>query len=97
MDENCPYPTIIPLPPVIEEICYMQARINEDFLEFAFDAYGEGNSEGIISCYIEALVKIKKGDVETICTRDSVVEGWQKLTGKMLEDIIDNSEQVQDN
>lgn len=97
MNEECPYPPVMPHPPVVEEICFMQAQKAEDFVEFAFDSYGEGNSQGIIECYVEVLKKAKKGDVETMCTKDAIVEGWEKLTAKGIEDLLVAGGTVEDN
>ena len=73
MNEDCPYPALKPTPPVIEELCYMNVKKAEDTVSHLFSAYGEGNSEAVISCYVKVLKKIKKGDVETMCTKEAVI------------------------
>lgn len=59
-------------------------------------AYGEGNSEGIIHCYVEALTKTKKGDVETMCTKEAVVEGWEALTQSKLDELNATADLITD-
>lgn len=80
MNHNCEYPNIKPIIPVIEEVCYMQVKKAQDIVEVSIDAYGEGNSEAVISCYVESLTKHTKGDIETMCTKEAIVEGWNALS-----------------
>ena len=80
MNENCPYPPIKPISPVVEELCFMHAKKSADFIDHALDAYGEGNSEGIVHCYVKVLTETKKGDVETMCSKNAIVDGWEALT-----------------
>jgi len=46
---------------------------------------------------VEVLKKAKKGDVETMCTKDAIVEGWEKLTAKGIEDLLVAGGTVEDN
>ena len=39
-------------------------------------AYGEANSEGIVSCYIETLLRLDQGNIEAMCTSSAIVDGW---------------------
>lgn len=89
MDENCPMPVSKIQPPVVEELCYMQVRRAKSTVDWLLYAYGEGNSEAIYSCYIEAIVAIDIGDVESMCTKDALIEGWEAMTESSLGRHID--------
>ena len=52
------------------------------------NAYGKENAEGVISCYVEALTTVKKGDVEAMCSKEAVKEGWEALTQNSLDELI---------
>jgi len=65
----------------------MQVKRGKDIVNTSVDAYGEGNSEAVIHCYVEALVKHDKGDVETKCTKEALVKGWESLTNRKLTDL----------
>jgi len=97
LTEDCPYPTIKPIAPVVEEICYMQMKKASDIVEFAFDSYGEGNSQAIIHCYVEVLKKVKHGDVDTMCTVGAVVDGWEALTKRKLDKLEATAESSSEN
>ena len=97
MNEDCPYPPIKPCPPVVEEVCYMHTRKAEDFIEHSFEAYGKGNSNAILHCYVEVLTVTKKGSVETMCTRDALVKGWEALTQNKLDVLMHSADHVADN
>lgn len=58
---------------------------------------GEGNSDAILECYVEVLKKSKRGSVETKCTEDAVVAGWEKLSGSKLGELMSNASLVTDN
>ncbi|MCP4294317.1 MAG: hypothetical protein GY786_01780 [Proteobacteria bacterium] len=63
-------------------------RRNKETISVSLKAYGEANSEAIIQCYIEVLEEIKQGDVETMCTKEAIIEGWERLTKNDLDDIL---------
>lgn len=65
----------------------MQVRRAKEIVETSVNVYGEGNSNAIISCYIEVLTKHDKADVETMCTKEAIVEGWGKLTNKEISEL----------
>ena len=87
MNSQCPYPPVKPLPPVTEEVCYMHVKKAKDFISHSFESYGEGNSYGVIACYVEVLTNTKRGDVGTKCTLNAVEAGWEALTNHKLEAI----------
>lgn len=96
MNEHCPYPPIRPIEAPVEEICYMQVKKSKDLINQSLSAYGEGNSEAVIHCYVEALTKTKRGDVETTCTKEAVVEGWEALTQKTLDELVGSADNIID-
>ena len=94
MNDECPYPPVKPQPPVIEEICYRQVQKAKNFIDYSFEAYGKENSAGVVECYVKALKKTKSGDVETMCTKDAVIEGWEALSKTKLDDLIENADEL---
>lgn len=96
MNEDCTYPPVVIQPPVVEEICYMQAKKGKDIVSQTVAAYGDENSTSVVDCYVEALTKVKQGDVETMCTKDAVVEEWEALTHTKLEELHANADEVVD-
>jgi len=96
MNEDCPYPTIIPEPPVVEEVCYMHAKKARDIVTHMFEAYGEENTDSFNNCYIEHVKKIQKPSIETMCSKEAFVTGWEALTHKELSELQASADGVED-
>lgn len=53
-------------------------------------AYGEKSASGVIICYLEALKKTKPS-VETMCTEEALVAGWEGISQKEIDDLTNGA------
>lgn len=87
VNDECPYPPVKEVQPPIQQSCYMHYRLSQDAVSSIVSAVGEGNADSIIECVITAMVTKPKPDVETMCSKDAFVAGWESLSGKKWEQI----------
>ena len=85
MDENCPLPDIKEESPPVLEICYNQQKRGLDIVSHMIEAYGEPSAIGALDCYIKVTAKIERADVETMCSKEAILQGWSKITQTEIE------------
>lgn len=87
VNEDCPYPPVKDVQPPIQQSCFMHYRLSQEAVSSIVDAVGEGNADSIIDCVITAMVNKPNPDVETMCSKEAFVAGWEALSGKRWEQI----------
>lgn len=87
VSEDCPLPSVRPEAPPVAEICHMMQKKGLEVVDHIYEANGVENGDKVLECWISVVTKIEHPDVQTMCSKNAVEQGWSKITKGEIEDL----------